>query len=843
MKHFKSLLYIFILFLIASESIAQMGGQILTLTEENFIVDPNEGYFSKAIIPNNMLPPQEGGLTLYDYRNLDTLLGNWGWQYYPATNPVFPNAIRYKETEVSFGPFNLERNYYEEINGTGFYEVGATMDAQNISLLPFTGNPNDVLAFPAQNDILPTPRIKMQFPCTFGNSWEDETYYNTIFNLTVTAFGLNNIPGNHKQIVLENSEVLGWGMAMIPKNNGTSIPYKVLYIRHIETVIDSFFLGGAPMPANLLAAFGLQQGSSKAYYSYKLYRENTSLELFRLSAENEPNNFLYGYYSNESDIEQSMTGEFLYPLNPETYPMPVTSTTYWKSCNTATTPVPAPGFNQLWDYYPADTINGYIWNRFVEPTAPTEFPTSFRAMRALSVVGPFSIHRDFHQYYDDTGLYDLGVYTPRYSFPLSSVTGNVNDSLIFPIQTDVFDEPKIRTAFNFEAGLDWESKVRYVTNFNITVQAYGLNNVPGQHIQHAKDTFRIIGCGATIIPFGLGSTIPYESILIERKIVAVDSFYLAGNPMPATLLGAFGLAQGTVSVHYNYEIFREGSSHSLIYAAVDNSGITMIGYALDNTLNNNEPTELVSPENNAVGISISPEFSWLPNALEPNSYNLEVSTNAEFSEIVFEYRKILNTDYTLEEPLNIGTQYFWRVSANYGALQSPWSDVRCFTTIAPLEINLNAGWNLISSNVIPQNPNIVNMFSGVNNLVLVKAANGDIYNPQFNVNTIGNWNVKDAYWVYLTSPSTLEISGIPVQPENTPIALNQGWNMISYLRNSQMAPVDALQSIEGSLIFVKDALGNIYYPEFGLNTLTNMVPKEGYWIYVAAPVVLIYPNN
>ncbi len=840
MKHFKSLIFLFLFILIASDIAAQSA---LTLTQENFIVDPNEGYFSKAFTPNNMLPPEEGGFTLYDYRNLDTLPYNWGWQYYPASNPAFPNAIRYKETELAFGPFDLERNYYEEINGTGFYEVGSSMLAQNISLLPFTGNPNDVLAFPAQNDVLPTPRIKMTFPCTFGSSWQDETYYNTIFNLTVTAFGLNNIPGNHKQIVTENSEVLGWGMAMIPKNNGTSIPYKVLYVRHIETSVDSFFLGGAPMPANLLAAFGLQQGSSKTYYSYKLYRENSSLELFRLSAENQPNNLIYGYYSDESDIEQSITGDFLYPLNPETYPMPVTATTYWKACNTTTTPVPAPGFNQLWDYYPADTLNGYIWNKFVEPSAPAVFPTAFRAMRGLSIVGPFSLYRDFHQYYDETGLYDLGVYTPRYSFPLSSVTGNPNDSLIFPLQNDVFDEPKLRTAFNFNSGLDWESNVRYVTNFNITVQAYGFNNVPGQQVQLTKDTFRIIGCGAAIIPLGLGSTIPYNSMLIERKIITIDSFYLAGNPMPAALLGAFGLAQGTVSVHYNYEIFREGSSHSLIYAAADNSGITMIGYAIDNTLSNNAPTVLVSPEDNDEGIPLAPEFTWLPNANEPSSYNLQISTNTNFSDIVFEHTKILNTNFTLGEILNIGNQYFWRVSANYGALQGPWSEVWNFTTIAPVEINLNTGWNLISSNAMPQNPNIIDMFAQVNNLALVKAANGTIYDPTYNINTIGYWDIKDAYWVYLTAPSTLEFLGAPVKPENTPIMLKQGWNMVSYLRNSSMAPADALQSIDGSLIFVKDAFGNIYYPAFGLNTLTNLNPKEGYWIYMTSPAVLIYPNN
>ncbi|HPO62744.1 MAG TPA: hypothetical protein PK762_06630, partial [Candidatus Kapabacteria bacterium] len=160
-----------------------------------------------------------------------------------------------------------------------------------------------------------------------------------------------------------------------------------------------------------------------------------------------------------------------------------------------------------------------------------------------------------------------------------------------------------------------------------------------------------------------------------------------------------------------------------------------------------------------------------------------------------------------------------------------------------LSIELNSGWNLISSNVMPENTNIIEIFSEVNNLKLVKNQAGNIYDPAFGINTIGNWNINHGYWVYMTAPSILQIIGLEVNPLETPINLNQGWNLVSYLRNSEMLAPDALQGITGSMLFAKDRMGNIYHPGYGINNLGNMQPGQGYWIYMNAPAVLTYPGN
>lgn len=160
-----------------------------------------------------------------------------------------------------------------------------------------------------------------------------------------------------------------------------------------------------------------------------------------------------------------------------------------------------------------------------------------------------------------------------------------------------------------------------------------------------------------------------------------------------------------------------------------------------------------------------------------------------------------------------------------------------------LTINLNSGWNLISSNVVPENTNIIDIFSEVNNLKLVKNQAGNIYDPAFGINTIGNWNINYGYWVYMTAPSILQITGVEVNPFETPINLNQGWNLVSYLRNSEMLAPDALQGITGSMLFAKDKMGNIYHPGYGINAIGNMQLGQGYWIYMSEPAVLTYPEN
>jgi len=177
-------------------------------------------------------------------------------------------------------------------------------------------------------------------------------------------------------------------------------------------------------------------------------------------------------------------------------------------------------------------------------------------------------------------------------------------------------------------------------------------------------------------------------------------------------------------------------------------------------------------------------------------------------------------------------------------MTSNWSEVWKFTTLKEsLNIQLIAGWNMISSNLIPDNLLIENVFESINSeLKIVKNGYGETYDPIWGINTIGNYNIEHGYMVYVNNSCVLSFSGEAVVPENQTISLNAGWNLVSYLRNS---PISAtiFSQLGSSLVVVKNRIGQIYDPLWGINTIGNLLPGHGYWLYLTESAELTYPAN
>lgn len=164
-----------------------------------------------------------------------------------------------------------------------------------------------------------------------------------------------------------------------------------------------------------------------------------------------------------------------------------------------------------------------------------------------------------------------------------------------------------------------------------------------------------------------------------------------------------------------------------------------------------------------------------------------------------------------------------------------------------MAIVLNTGWNLISSNIKPQLPDSINLvLSDIeSNLLIAKNNSGQVYIPSFNINTIGSWNVSQGYLCYMIVPDTITVVGSIVEPSDTPIQLNTGWNTISYMRNSEMNAENAFVSItdNDNLLITKTLEGKVYIPSFGINTIGNLKPGVGYKVYVTNSDTLLYPGN
>jgi len=377
---------------------------------------------------------------------------------------------------------------------------------------------------------------------------------------------------------------------------------------------------------------------------------------------------------------------------------------------------------------------------------------------------------------------------------------------------------------------------------------------------------------------------------------------------------------------------------------------------------------LLTPENGAENISITPLFTWETLA-GYSTYNLQIASDNEFETIVLEQNGITETSYQIEEPLISNLPFYWRIQAvTAGGAASSWSEAWSFTTqlwsvientgnsatiIVPsaiqpmignrpiangdvvglfyeaepgvwqcagygvwagsnlgiivwgnnpdtpeidgyivgqpfnfvvydaieketlqayatfelgpdnyqisgfsmlaslstnqteeLNINLGLGWNCISSYIEPEDDDVEIMLASIeNNVKLMKNSNGQMYVPEYNINTIGNWDISRAYLINMINANILTISGTKITPELTPINLNIGWNLSAYLRDNGMSVITALASITPSLVLAKNNAGGIYSPVYGINTLGNMVPTQGYYFYMNAAAQLTYPAN
>ncbi|HOD17281.1 MAG TPA: M14 family zinc carboxypeptidase [Candidatus Cloacimonadota bacterium] len=159
------------------------------------------------------------------------------------------------------------------------------------------------------------------------------------------------------------------------------------------------------------------------------------------------------------------------------------------------------------------------------------------------------------------------------------------------------------------------------------------------------------------------------------------------------------------------------------------------------------------------------------------------------------------------------------------------------------EISLTAGWNLISLNVEPSDLSVGSVLSGIGSSVLQIKDTKRTFSPAVAsyFNTLSSINLTNGYWINLSAPATLTVTGTAVDPLSRSINLQTGWNLISYLPENALSVSSALASVSSYLQEVR-SITQIYIPGGGSNTLTTMTPGQGYWIKVSQPCTLTYPS-
>ena len=117
-----------------------------------------------------------------------------------------------------------------------------------------------------------------------------------------------------------------------------------------------------------------------------------------------------------------------------------------------------------------------------------------------------------------------------------------------------------------------------------------------------------------------------------------------------------------------------------------------------------------------------------------------------------------------------------------------------------------------------------------------------MYWPQYNLNSIGSLQNGAAYQIKMLNNENLTISGQLVSSDFY-IPLSIGWSLVGYLNLDCDNIEDMMSSIVNDVVIMKDENGNVYWPEFGLNSIGNMCPGKGYQIKLNNAVFFNYPSG
>lgn len=196
---------------------------------------------------------------------------------------------------------------------------------------------------------------------------------------------------------------------------------------------------------------------------------------------------------------------------------------------------------------------------------------------------------------------------------------------------------------------------------------------------------------------------------------------------------------------------------------------------------------------------------------------------------------------------------------NDGKVNSTVSEVRVtvknVSGLSIQSIELTAGWNIFSPNVVPANPDMMAIFQtliATGKLKKVMDESGKAL-EDFGAfggwnNGIGNMEISRGYKVNVKEPAMLDLQGtLATLPMD--INLTAGWNIISFPATTPQDAMTIFQPLidAGKLKKVMDESGFALenYGIFGgwTNNIGNLVPNKGYKVNVLSDAILTIPAN
>lgn len=160
---------------------------------------------------------------------------------------------------------------------------------------------------------------------------------------------------------------------------------------------------------------------------------------------------------------------------------------------------------------------------------------------------------------DSWGLKQQSKVIVDTGFSLTSLTFSVDDSFFIPSQTITYSSPEIVEPFPATYGTWWNAYYHYDIGYKLSLAFPPYDHTPGYVRRFVTKTNTVDGWGWVRINDMNGSPGPDVPVLqVKSRTIVSDSFFLAGAPLPGTLLTLFSVQQGMADTIYEQNYLRKG---------------------------------------------------------------------------------------------------------------------------------------------------------------------------------------------------------------------------------------------------------------------------------------------
>jgi hypothetical protein len=215
---------------------------------------------------------------------------------------------------------------------------------------------------------------------------------------------------------------------------------------------------------------------------------------------------------------------------------------------TSATSIAAPteGMNQVWDFtnLPSDDLR----TREYFEANNSNFPNANSFYEQKLSFQSFIIPNNGYDTYDENGYADYGSSSTSVSYSIQGITGGPSDTLAFPGRDVVYSQRLDYLQFPCQFGKKWTQTATENTVFELTVQGFGLDKVPGFSKRRLTVSRDVVGEGKILLTYPDGTpTKPIDALMIKVVWTSNDSFFLGGAVAPPPLAAAFGITQGQMA--------------------------------------------------------------------------------------------------------------------------------------------------------------------------------------------------------------------------------------------------------------------------------------------------------